>query len=132
MRLTTMTRGRLISSAYCQTFSVTTSTPETPSTTTNAASATDMATLASCANMVKPGESNRLILVLCHSTEAMAVEMVIWREISSSSWSVTVEPSSTRPSLGVEPPLYNIAETREVLPEWEWPITTRLRMSLPS
>src|SRR5260221_7567224 len=100
MRLTTMTRGRLISSAYCQTFSVTTSTPETPSTTTSAASAADMAILASCANMVKPGESNRLIFVLCHSREAIEVEMVIWREISSSSWSVTVEPSSTRPSLG--------------------------------
>ncbi len=94
--------------------------------------AADMAILASCANMVKPGESNRLILALCHSTEAMAVEMVIWREISSSSWSVTVEPSSTRPSLGVAPPVYNIAETREVLPECECPMTTRLRMSLPS
>src|ERR1700744_2914313 len=79
MRLTQITRGRLISSAYCHTFSVTTSTPETPSTTTRAASAADMAILASCANMVKPGESNRLILVLCHSSEAMEVEIVIWR-----------------------------------------------------
>src|SRR5579864_2396371 len=119
MRLTQITRGRLISSAYCQTFSVTTSTPETPSTTTSAASAADMAMRASCANMVKPGESNKLILVLCHSSEAMAVEIVIWREISSSSWSVTVEPSSTRPSLGVAPPVYSMEETRDVLPEWE-------------
>src|SRR5258708_29784921 len=59
MRLTTMTRGRLISSAYCQTFSVTTSTPETPSTTTAAASAADMAILASWANRFRPGESSR-------------------------------------------------------------------------
>src|SRR5881227_3709509 len=62
MRLTMITRGRLISSAYCQTFSVTTSTPPTPSTTSTDASAAAMATLASWANSVKPGVSRMLIL----------------------------------------------------------------------
>jgi len=39
-----------------------------------------------------------MILVFFHSATAMAVEIVILREISSSSKSVTVLPSSTRSS----------------------------------
>ena len=60
-------RGIANSSAYCQVFSVQTSTPFTPSTTTMADSTAGIASLASCTNMLKPGVSSRLILVCPHS-----------------------------------------------------------------
>ena len=65
--------------------SVTTSTPLTASTTTSAASTAGSTISASWMNMLKPGVSIRLILVLPHSTTAVAAEMDIAREISSSS-----------------------------------------------
>ncbi len=85
MRVQTNIRGSEYFSAKPQIFSVTTCTPLTASTTTSAASTAGSTISASCVNMLKPGVSIRLILVLPHSANDMAAEMVIWREISSSS-----------------------------------------------
>ena len=68
-----------------------------------AASTTGSTILASWTNMLNPGVSTMLILVLPHSTYASPAEIDILRAISSSSQSVVAEPSSTRPSRGVAP-----------------------------
>ena len=76
-------RGNANSSANFQTFSVVTSTPVTPLATTAAESATRMALRVSIRKMPKPGVSNRLILVLFHSTKAAAAEIECFLSISS-------------------------------------------------
>ena len=76
-----------------------------------AASTTGSTILASCTNMLNPGVSRMLIFVVpaavleeaAHSTTAAPIEIDIFRAISSSSWSVVADPSSTRPSRCVAP-----------------------------
>ena len=49
------------------------------------------------------------------------------RRCSTSSWSETVVPSSTRPARGIVPVAASSASTRVVLPAPEWPTSTTLR-----
>ena len=74
------------------------------------ASATRIAARASLRKLAKPGVSIRLIFVLFHSAYASADDSVCFRAISSSSKSVTVVPSSTRPRRLTAPASKSIAE----------------------
>ena len=68
---------------------------------------------------------------VAHSTTAAPVEIDILRAISSSSWSVVAEPSSTRPSRCVAPAVYSMADTSEVFPACPCPTIATLRMFAP-
>ena len=125
-------RGRPSAAASAQAASVWTSTPCTASTTTRAASATRSAARASLKKLAKPGVSMKLILVFCHSPKARLEERECLREISSSSKSVTVEPSSTSPSRLTAPAASSAAETSCVLPHPPWPTTATLRIAAAS
>ncbi len=114
--LITIIRGREYSSQNSHTFSVCTSTPATASTTTTAASAALTDSRVSARNGRYPGVSRMLIFFLFHSQWARAQLMLILRSISSSSQSVTVLPSSTRPRRLTAPESNKIADVREVLP----------------
>ena len=127
--LTTKMQGRFISSAYCQTFSVETSTPATPSTTMMAASAAIMDDWASGRKMLKPGVSMMLSFVFCHGQAATAEEMVILRATSSSSKSVMVLPSSTLRCRSVAPAVKSIAEARDVFPLCPCPMRATVLIS---
>jgi hypothetical protein len=69
-----------------------------------------------------------LTFVRFHSTNATLDPSVCLRAISSSSKSVTVVPSSTRPSRVTAPPSNSMADTSCVLPHPPWPTTATLRM----
>ena len=124
----TIMRAGPKSSAKDQTFSVWTSTPATPQTVTSAVSATWRAMRASWMKFPYPGVSRRLSLILSHSQWAIAVERLIFREISSASKSVVEFPSSTDPSRLMAPESNSIADVSEVLPEPPWPTRATLRM----
>jgi hypothetical protein len=127
--LITKMRGTATSCAYLNTRSVITCTPATPSTSNSAASATASAPLASATKAAYPGVSRRLTFFPFHSRWARAVCSEILRSISSSSKSVVVVPSSTRPRRVTAPATKSIAEVREVLPESPCPMSATFRMS---
>jgi len=130
-RFSTTSRGSSFCSADSHTFSVWTSTPETASITTRAASETRMAAAASLKKLPKPGVSIRLILCRFHSAYAIAADRVRLRAISSSSKSVAVVPSSTRPRRFTMPASNRMAEASWVLPALEWPtMATFLRLEV--
>ena len=114
--LTKKATGRLYSSAYPHTFSVWTLTPSTALTRIRATSATRMQIRVSVRKLEKPGVSIRLNFTPFHSVKATAALMLIPRLISSSSKSVVVFPSSTRPRRVSTPVLKRIASVKEVLP----------------
>ena len=128
IRFTTMRRARSYSSANAHTFSVWTSTPATASTTTRAASTTRRAARASDRKLAYPGASIRLTLLFFHSAKARAARRLILRSISSGSKSVTVVPSSTRPSRFTAPASKSRAEASEVFPQPPCPTSATLRM----
>ncbi len=111
-----------------QTFSVWTFTPSVAPTTTTAPSTTRRALRASVRNAAKPGVSTRFSLCPFHSAQATAVLMLIFRRISSSSKSVVVVPSSTRPSRVVAPAQNSRASVSVVLPAAPWATRAMLRI----
>ena len=115
-RPSTTMRGRLAAAASAHSFSVCTSTPCTESTTTTAASTTRSAERASVRKLAMPGVSMMLILVLSHSACARLEARECLRAIASSSKSVTVVPSSTRPNRFTAPAANNMADISCVLP----------------
>ena len=70
----------------------------------------------------------RLILAFFHSAKAGAARRLIFRSISSGSKSVTVVPSSTRPSRLTAPASKSRAEASEVFPQPPCPTMATLRM----
>ena len=96
---TKIIRGRFRSAAWCQRSMVEWSRPVDASTTNTAMSATAMAPTASPAKSKVPGVSRMFTLWSFHSRVASAVVNEWPTSFSSGSWSQTVDPSSTRPTL---------------------------------
>ena len=127
-RLTWTMRGSPSSSARRHSRSVETSTPATPEISKSAPSTTLSAPSASPWNDGSPGVSMRFSRRPSHSACARVAEIDIERRFSSSSWSVTVVPSTTVPRRVVAPLSNSSDSTRDVFPDPRWPSTATLRI----
>ena len=118
--LMNMIHGKLNSSAKCQACSVCTFTPSTASITITTLSAACMQLFVSEKKFWSPGVSMMLISCFFQTNWWNPLLRLIFRLSSSGSKSITVLPSSTRPSLLMTPALNNIASAREVFPAPPW------------
>ncbi|MBS1264262.1 MAG: hypothetical protein MAG471_00078 [Acidimicrobiaceae bacterium] len=126
--LTKTSLGRDRAAASRQMSMVAWSRPLDASTTKTAMSAAARAPTASPAKSNAPGVSRRFTLWSCHSKTASAA-LIEWPDsFSSGSWSQTVEPSSTRPTLVTAPARKSIASASEVFPDPGGPTRATFRM----
>ena len=126
--LTTTARASPASSQRSHSRSVETSTPFWALTIISAQSLARIAVSESARNDDSPGASIRLISVPRHSRWHSDAEMLIPRRCSSSSKSLTVDPSATLPMRLVSPAANNKASTRLVFPVPRCPSTATLRI----
>src|SRR4051812_22012119 len=113
---TKIRRAMSSSSARCHRRVVETSTPITALMTKTADSTTRRAPSASAMKLGSPGVSSRLTLRSIQWNELRFAEIDIWRACSSSSWSETVEPSTTDPRRLIAPAWKSSASCSEVFP----------------
>ena len=113
---TTRIAGRLFFSISSQTLSSPTSRPPLADAKRTAPSITSTELFSSDMKSRNPGTSRQLILQSFHCMGASEVYMDIPRFFSSSSKSMAVFPSSTRPILSVTPVLKRIVSIMEVFP----------------
>ena len=95
-----------------------------------AASAARRASITAPEKSKAPGVSRTLILVFLYSRGTTAVEIEIWRRISSGSLSQTVLPSAFLPIRSMAPVMYSKLSARADLPLPLWPSRQMFRIAL--